>query len=172
MGHSRFGGGPTNRHYSTIHSVTQSYVTKAFHLQAHCGNPAILIAVARYPALSVLLHPLSLSLLVPLMLLPFPLFWNQSWSIPYYVFHATLSCSVVCIVGSYPRLMFVLYVQPPRVQDVQSIDKYKLQDVPNGYSGLEPKDRDALRTRLPPIHGVLPTPRYSSINNITSCSII
>lgn len=37
-----------NHHYSTIHSVTQSYVTKAFHLQAHCGNPAILIAVARY----------------------------------------------------------------------------------------------------------------------------
>lgn len=43
------GGSSTNRHYSTIHSVTQSYVTKAFHLQAHCGNPAILIAAARYP---------------------------------------------------------------------------------------------------------------------------
>ena len=38
-----------DRHYSTIHSVTQSYVTKAFHLQAHCGNRAILIAAARYP---------------------------------------------------------------------------------------------------------------------------
>lgn len=43
------GGSSTDRHYSTIHSVTQSYVTKAFHLQAHCGNPAILIAAARYP---------------------------------------------------------------------------------------------------------------------------
>lgn len=32
-------GGATDRHYSTIHSVAQSYVTKAFHLQAHCGNP-------------------------------------------------------------------------------------------------------------------------------------
>lgn len=32
-------GGATDRHYSTIHSVAQSYVTKAFHLQAHCRNP-------------------------------------------------------------------------------------------------------------------------------------
>lgn len=47
-------GGSTDRHYSTIHSVTQSYVTKAFHLQAHCGNPAILIAAARYPLQSLL----------------------------------------------------------------------------------------------------------------------
>lgn len=47
------GSGSTDRHYSTIHSVTQSYVTKAFHLQAHCGNPAILIAAARYPLQSI-----------------------------------------------------------------------------------------------------------------------
>jgi hypothetical protein len=54
-------GGSTDRHYSTIHSVTQSYVTKAFHLQAHCGNPAILIAAARYPLQSLLLLLLPLS---------------------------------------------------------------------------------------------------------------
>lgn len=52
-------GGSTDRHYSTIHSVTQSYVTKAFHLQAHCGNPAILIAAPRYPLQSLFLSPVS-----------------------------------------------------------------------------------------------------------------
>lgn len=97
-------GGSTDRHYSTIHSVTQSYVTKAFHLQAHCGNPAILIAAARYPLQS--LPPWEFSTapaahiqhLHPLSALPaasrIPLLPESSEYSPYYVFcsHTVLSC--------------------------------------------------------------------------------
>lgn len=98
------GGSSTNRHYSTIHSVTQSYVTKAFHLQAHCGNPAILIAAARYPLqpftpVGVLDRPCTPHSAPPPTACPlsptYPSSANQSSEYsPYYVFcsHTVLSC--------------------------------------------------------------------------------
>lgn len=102
-----------DRHYSTIHSVTQSYVTKAFHLQAHCGNPAILIAAARYPLQSFPpwefstapaahiqhLHPPSTP---PRPTDPSSMNQSSEYS-PYYVFrsHTILSC-----VGSRAPLYF------------------------------------------------------------------
>lgn len=111
------GGGSTDRHYSTIHSVTQSYVTKAFHLQAHCGNPAILIAAARYPLQSFSppwefstapaahiqhLHPPSAPL--PPRVPTDPSSTNQSSEYsPYYVFH---SHTVLSCVGSRAPLDF------------------------------------------------------------------
>lgn len=62
-------GGATYRHYSTIHSVAQSYVTKAFHLQAHCGNPGDINCRGSLP-LSATETDLSAAPLPPLP--PFP----------------------------------------------------------------------------------------------------
>ena len=121
LGRSRFGGNPTNRHYSTIHSVMQSYVTKAFHLQEHCGNPTILIAMACYPLqtfpfqLPSPLHPLCtrnhrhLSLFVAFALSHS--FKTRARNIPYYVFHSHVTLSHWFVYICVDRLLLVLIIE-------------------------------------------------------------